>query len=241
MMPPESGLFRMNFRCFSLVLLFLLALPDGMAMARRDAEPPALCTQAASAAADRTGVPLRVLMAIALTETGHRAEDGTFAPWPWALNQAGDSAFFASREEALDHLSALLDQGVTNVDIGCFQLNWRWHGQAFASLDEMIDPDLNALYAAQFLARLYRDSGDWSLAAGAYHSATPDHARRYSDRFDKIYAALSDDMALALSDAPATGAADSRTNGFPLLQTGAAGAMGSLVPLDQAARPLFGG
>jgi len=234
----------MNPRCLFLVLLPLLALPGGRAVARGDAGPPALCAQGAAAAADRTGVPLRVLMAIALTETGHRAEDGTFAPWPWALNQGGDSAFFASREEALDHLSAVLDQGVTNVDVGCFQLNWRWHGQAFASLDEMIDPDLNALYAAQFLDRLYQDSGDWSVAAGAYHSATPDHASRYSARFDRIYAALGDGTRLALADAPAPGAEDARTNGFPLLQagaTGAAGGMGSLVPLDQAARPLFGG
>jgi hypothetical protein len=231
----------MNLRPFSLLALACAGHCPGGAAGSPGPAPPALCVAAAEAAARETGVPLGVLLAITLTETGRRTPDGSFAPWAWALNQGGDSHFFTSQDEALDHLFTVLDQGVTNVDIGCFQLNWRWHGQAFASPEAMIDPATNALYAATLLARLYRASGDWSVAAGAYHSATPEYAQRYSARFDRLYAALGEETVLAMADAPAPDPEDSRTNGFPLLQAGAAGALGSLVPLDQTSRPLIGG
>lgn len=228
---------------FLLLLAFLgLALPPVQpARATTGLAPPALCAQAAQTAARETGVPLRVLLAISLTETGRKADDGSFAPWPWALNQGGESHWFASRDDALDFLADRLDEGVSNIDLGCFQLNWRWHNAGFASAVQMIDPEENARYAAGLLARLYADSGDWSVAAGAYHSATPEFAQRYTARFDRIYAALGDDAVLAYADAPAPTTEDARTNGFPLLQAGAAGSIGSVVPLGQAARPLFGG
>lgn len=205
---------------------------------------PALCTRAAAKAARQTGVPLRVLMAITLAETGRKTGD-SIAPWPWALNQGGDSHWLDSQEEALADLDQALSAGITNIDVGCFQLNWRWHAENFTSLDQMMDPEANALYAAELLARLFREKGTWSAAAGAYHSATPDHATRYIARFDKIFTALGDtpgkEIQLALADLPPETEADLRPNDFPLLQAGSQGAIGSIVPLGQAPRPLFGG
>ncbi len=55
----------------------------------------------------------------------------------------------------------------------------------------MFDPDVGAAYAAQFLQSLHAERGDWSLAAGAYHSQTPERAGIYRARFDRILAGLS--------------------------------------------------
>ena len=54
----------------------------------------------------------------------------------------------------------------------------------------MFDPDTGADYAAQFLRSLYAERGDWSAAAGAYHSQTPTRASVYRARFDRILAGL---------------------------------------------------
>jgi hypothetical protein len=220
--------------------------------------PADLCEAAAAQAAEETGVPLSVLRAISLAETGRRLRDETsgaarFAPWPWAANQAGAGQWFAARAEAEEAVQALLDSGVQNVDIGCFQINHFWHGAAFASVQEMFDPLQNARYAARLLRSHFEESGDWSLAAGAYHSKTPEFATRYRARFDKILAGLggAEDWAGSFPPLPETGAASEgpseiaiaavvRVNSFPLLRAGGQGQGASLVPLLAPGAPLFG-
>ena len=54
----------------------------------------------------------------------------------------------------------------------------------------MFDQDVGAAYAARFLRDLYAERGDWSAAAGAYHSQTPHFASIYRARFDRILAGL---------------------------------------------------
>ena len=80
------------------------------------------------------------------------------------------------------------------------QINYRWHGHAFPTLDDMFDPEWTATYAAQFLRTLYEERGDWSAAAGAYHSLTPEFANIYRARFDRIVAGL-DPAAIGADDA----------------------------------------
>lgn len=156
------------------------------------ASPAALCDAAARAAARETGVPLAVLRAIALTETG-RQRGGSVEPWPWATNAAGEGHWFDTRAEAQAHVRALRARGIDSIDIGCMQVNLRWHGAAFAGPDAMFDPDANALYAARFLAGLHEEFGSWEGAAGAYHSRTPELAARYTQRFRSHLAQLGDD------------------------------------------------
>ncbi|WP_124084949.1 transglycosylase SLT domain-containing protein [Pseudogemmobacter humi] len=200
------------------------------------ASPAEQCHQAITLAAGQTEVPREILLAVALTESGRATAQG-HQPWPWALNQGGEGFWFASKADALDHLNAMLAQGVSNIDIGCFQLNWRWHGEAFASVEAMIDPGQNAEYAARHLLRLRRQTGSWEKAVSAYHSATPDLAERYMARFMPIYAAVLDG-----GSAPATPLvpAGPRVNSYPLLQAGAMASAGSLVPAAAGLRPLFG-
>lgn len=207
------------------VVALLAALP-----ARAD---PSLCESAAHRAAQDTGVPADVLLAITLTETG-REQDGRLRPWPWSANSEGQGHWFDSRQQALDYAQGLLARGQPLFDLGCFQINWRWHGTHFLGPQDLLDPLASARYAARFLQALYDETGDWTLAAGAYHSRSPDPAARYRARFAQIRASLGDQIAGPLPPAPDT----PRVNTFPLLAGAASGA--SLVPAGlPALRPLF--
>ncbi len=161
--------------------------------ARADAETYASqCERAIVNGARRGGVPAEVLHAISLTETG-RNQNGRLRPWPWAINREGKGHWFATREEALEFARASIAEGRPSFDVGCVQINYRWHGHAFPSIEEMLDPEYTATYAAQFLRTLYEERGSWSEAAGAYHSLTPEFATIYRARFDRILAGLEPD------------------------------------------------
>lgn len=220
------------------VLLALVATTGALA----NSDPAAICDQAASEASRSTGVPLTVLQAISLTETG-RKRAGAFRPWPWTVNMEGEGHWFASEDEARAYVYREFRRGARSFDVGCFQINYKWHGQAFRSIDEMFDPSANALYAARFLQGLHAEQGDWGRAAGAYHSRTPEFASRYQARFERLHAGLTDDagrdipeipdIVAVANGGPAEGAqaAAVRVNRYPLLQTGGTAGLGSLVPL----------
>lgn len=168
-------------------LLVASALPASAPATASVPRAASHCHTAAEHAARVTGVPLAVLRAIALAETGRR-QGGVLLPWPWAINAGGDGRWLGSRAEAAEFLHARLAEGRRNIDVGCFQINYRWHGAAFPSAEAMLDPKANALHAARFLRRLYAEAGDWHVVAGLYHSRTPALAERYRARVRKLMA-----------------------------------------------------
>lgn len=186
-----------------------------------------LCDVAARDAAQAFGVPLDVLLAITRAETG-RSYSGAVAPWPWAANRAGRGHWFPTKGEAVAAVQTAIDGGERNIDIGCFQINLHWHSSAFASLEEMFDPRVNAEYAARFLADLKSESGDWATAIGAFHSRRPDDATRYIEKVEVVMADLGAAPSVAL------GASRPRENRFPLLQAGGLGRLGSLVAAPES-------
>ena len=135
------------------------------------AGPADTCLHAASAAERRWGPPANLLRAIGAVETG-RADrmTGELQPWPWSANAAGAPYTFASAAEADAVVGFLRGRGIASIDVGCFQVNLRYHPSAFASVAEGFDPDANADYAGRFLRSLYERNGSWSAAIGAYHS-----------------------------------------------------------------------
>ncbi|MFO1209412.1 MAG: lytic transglycosylase domain-containing protein [Amaricoccus sp.] len=173
----------------ALALLLSLVLPAVPALADPDEAGAQICERAIVAGAREQGIPEGVLHAISLTETG-RAQGGRLRPWPWAINREGQGYWFRNRDEALAFAKASVAAGRTSFDVGCFQINYFWHGRNFPSLEAMFDPETGAGYAASFLKALYQERGDWSAAAGAYHSQLPDRASVYRTRFDRILAEL---------------------------------------------------
>lgn len=196
------------------------------------------CDQAAAAASRASGVPMDVLRAIGLTESG-RNTGGTVRPWPWTVNMEGAGKWFDTKQDALAYVEAHYARGARSFDVGCFQINYRWHGRNFTSIEAMFDPATNAAYAAKLLKSHYGNSGDWSVAAGAYHSKTPTYSDRYRKRFDRILATLAPIPAGPPTTVPAPPPTSSppRSRTYPLLTTRAGDmrAMGSLVPVRAAA------
>lgn len=182
-----------------------------------------VCDLAALLAARTHGVPHDVLRAVTRTETG-RNRDGGLQPWPWTVNMEGTGRWFETRAEAYQYVQARYASGARSFDLGCFQINHRWHSQHFVSIDEMFDPVANADYAARFLSALFDETGDWSRAAAAYHSRTPRFANRYRARFDRIRAEL---------DSFEDGISDGIAGPAPLIAQGET-RLGSLVPLAGA-------
>ncbi|WP_420585361.1 lytic transglycosylase domain-containing protein [Ruegeria sp.] len=211
-----------------LSFLALFVAQQGFAMS--DARVAGLCDNAARRAALSEGVPLDVMRAIARVETG-RVRDGLLEPWPWTINVEGQGFWFTSEYEAKTYVFNIFKAGKRSFDIGCFQINYRWHGKAFRSIDAMFDPDENATYAAQFLNDLYAELGSWPAAVGAYHSRTPSLAKAYSGRFQTVLAQLDQ----SLPDTPDHVARDPFTAAaIPLIPVGqpqsGGGVLGSLVP-----------
>lgn len=202
----------------------------------------AICDRAAAQVAAETAVPLDVLRAITRTETGR----GTAAePWPWTVNMEGLGKWFETEDAARAYVFRHYKDGARSFDVGCFQINYKWHGQAFRSIDEMFDPLANARYAAAFLKRLRAETGSWTEAAGAYHSRTEKHATRYKARFKTIRQALGPAPAVAPISvaAPRPSARPVQPNRYPLLLAeDRSGHLGSLMPAALAPRAsLFGG
>lgn len=176
-------------RLFVLLVLSMLFGPMPNARANADAAAMALCRNAAIAAADRNGVPREVMLAISLVETRTK-RGGVSGPWPWTVNVAGKGFWFDSRAAALLHAQRALQRGQRSFDVGCFQLNFRWHGSHFASIDQMFEPKPSGDYAARFVKDLFRETGDWIKASGLYHSRTAKHSKRYRTLVAKTVKAM---------------------------------------------------
>jgi hypothetical protein len=176
-------------------------LSAGAVAAAMPAVVPSACTRAIAAVEARAGLPPGLLMAIGFTEAGRKVAGG-FTVWPWTVNVGGEGHFFASRQEAIDFVRRQQAEGQRSLDVGCMQVNLRWHPDAFADLDDAFAPERNVAYAARFLGELRADAGEpgmggWLRAAGLYHSATPEHAGPYRAQVDRYWQRLADPVVVA--------------------------------------------
>lgn len=124
-----------------------------------------------NAAEKEHSIPKGLLLAIAELESSLN---------PHAINVEGKAMTVSSKEGALEGINHHLKSGIRNIDIGIMQLNYHWHGDQFISVNEMLEPSKNIAYAAKLLKTLYDKHGDWQKAVRYYHSATPEHHRKYS-------------------------------------------------------------
>lgn len=139
-----------------------------------------LCAQATARRERLAGIPRGLLTAIARTESGRwNAAKARTRAWPWTVTVNGQGKFFATKAEAVADVEILLTKGITNVDVGCMQINMGHHWDAFETIDQAFDPAQNVAYAAKYLRKMREATRSWEAAAGRYHSATPELARRY--------------------------------------------------------------
>ncbi len=147
------------------------------------------CAEQAARYEQTYGIPARLLDAISKVESGRWDDDRRVTvAWPWTVTARGNGKYFPSKAAAIAEVRRLKAAGVTNIDVGCMQVNLQYHPDAFASLDEAFDPASNVAYAARFLKGLYGATNHWPTAASYYHSQTPSLAAEYRQRLMKVWA-----------------------------------------------------
>lgn len=147
-----------------------------------------LCAAETSAIERSYGIPAALLHAISIVESGrYDSEHRATIAWPWTVTAEGQGRYLPSKAEAIAEVRRLKARGVKNIDVGCMQVNLRYHPDAFADLDQAFDPAANVAYAARFLKGLFGATGHWPTAASYYHSQTPSLAAAYRERLMKIW------------------------------------------------------
>lgn len=126
----------------------------------------AACEQHLSAASSAQAVPLGLLYAVALTETGSGGELN-----PYALNIEGKSFLARNKLEALAAFENARGDNKSLIDLGCMQVNYYYHQQGFSKVEDMLDPRLNVNYAAKLLRTLKQKHGSWTEAVARYHAS----------------------------------------------------------------------
>lgn len=129
------------------------------------------CEAQITQAAQRYDIPVAVFYAVGLLETG-----GRNGLRPYTMNIEGRSSFNDSLPEALSVFEAARKRGARLIDVGCMQINYRWHGDRFASVTEMFDPAHNVDYAARFLRELKTREKTWTLAVARYNAGPNNNA-----------------------------------------------------------------
>lgn len=166
-----------------LALLLLTAPASAQRRRQPTAQPWTECRVAVRAAEQAAAIPEHLLAAISRVESGRvDPHTGAVTPWPWTINAEGQGLFYDTKAQAVAAVRDLQARGVRSIDVGCMQINLMHHPDAFASLDQAFDPATNAAYGARFLNQLHGQSGDWSKAAGLYHSATAELGSDYRKR-----------------------------------------------------------
>ena len=144
------------------ILIAIAAFTSSAAAAQA---APNLCEREMSRAAKSYDVPLGVLYAVGLTETGRKG-----SLQPYALNVEGKAEFGTSRDDAIRRFEKARFAGRKLIDLGCMQINHHYHSSHFASIEDMLDPRQNVDYAARFLKQLKTKEGSWTMAVARYHA-----------------------------------------------------------------------
>ncbi len=147
------------------MLVLAMVLAQGRFISNAEASSQGICEREIGSAAKKYGIPEGILYSVGLTETGKRG-----SLQPWALNIEGKAVFARSPQEALSYFDAARRDGKTLIDLGCMQINHRYHGKEFTSVREMLSPKRNVEYAARFLQELHARHETWTMAVARYHA-----------------------------------------------------------------------
>src|SRR5262249_6412316 len=155
--------------------------PNSLNWAAQQSE---LCTTALRRAEQRYHLPVALLESIARAESGLPiTSTGEVRPWPWTIDAGGTGLFFDSKTAALAWLRAQASHHAF-IDVGCMQVDLHYHPDAFASMEDALEPEMNADYAGRLLLALHdgEAGGSWDVAVGLYHSHSALLAAEYRDR-----------------------------------------------------------
>jgi hypothetical protein len=155
-------------RTWRRIIVAALFICSAAAEGRTDHPRP--CEREMARAAQLHGIPLGILYAVGLTETGRRG-----ALHPYALGAEGQTVFAGNVDGALASFESMRHKGIKLIDLGCMQINHHYHGKKFSSVRAMFDPAQNVDYAARFLKELKQREGSWTMAVARYNAGPHNH------------------------------------------------------------------
>jgi hypothetical protein len=145
-------------------------------------------------------IPKNFLYLISLVESGKYDKNSRrLQPWPWTANINGESRFFSTKNELIKALKIHIANGKENIDIGCNQINYKYHKHNFSNIEQMVSPYHNVGYSAYYLASNYQKTNNWQDAIAMYHSKNPLHSSKYMTKINKT-AKNSGGLLMALND-----------------------------------------
>ena len=172
-----------HFICKTLLMKFIflvltLSIFSNIQFKELKASQNEVCNSAINKAEKKYKLPHKLLTAISLTETG-RTVNGHFVSWPWSLNVSGKSFFFENKKNTKLFLQEKLRTNKKNIDVGCMQINYKYHNKNFKDLNSLLDPITNVEGAAKFLLNLHKKYKSWNIAISRYHSSDPERMKTY--------------------------------------------------------------
>ena len=148
-----------------------------------------LCSIAISEAEKTHQIKENLMQTIASVESGrYISKIKKRASWPWSVHAQGKGYYYKSKEEAVNAVKSMQSQGITNIDVGCMQINLKYHGSEFSNLEEAFDPAQNVAYSAKFLKKLYTRNQSWEKTAMQYHSKNISKGTTYKNKLIKHFA-----------------------------------------------------
>jgi hypothetical protein len=99
-------------------------------------------------------LPVHNLHAISLHETAKKhSQHNISMVWPWTVmnNKEGKGYHFKTQGEAIRYVRMQFMVRNNNLDVGCMQINLKYHPDAFVSLQQAFSPRNNIEYGAKFL------------------------------------------------------------------------------------------
>ena len=131
-----------------------------------------LCENTIESVELQTDIPKGLLLGIGKAEA-IRKINNKYIIWPWTINHAGKSLFFDNKEQMKNYVFKNLKRKDFNIDVGCMQINIKWHKNNFKKISDMFEVNPNISYAASFLQQLKNKYGSWDKAIKHYHSSDP--------------------------------------------------------------------
>ena len=86
-----------------------------------------LCHSATQSHERVAAIPSNLLTSITLAETGRwNAQKKEMFAWPWTVTSGGSGTYYSTKKDAIDAVQKLQSTGVTNIDVGCMQINMKY-------------------------------------------------------------------------------------------------------------------
>ena len=134
-----------------------------------------------------TDIPKNLLLSIGKSESGRILKNNKHVIWPWTVNHAGKSLFFDTKKQMKKYVLENVEKKDFNLDVGCMQINLKWHKNNFKKISDMLAIEPNVSYAASFLLQLKNKHGSWNKAIKHYHSSDPNKNKPYLIKVNKFW------------------------------------------------------